>query len=143
MNSKPTKQATCRDEERDSTNYKGFYYRWSTKDHPWEKQRWSAFDPQDEYAGEFPSEQQAMAAVKRWGDNKGSHVLVNWVRPAEDSDDSDRGTYVVKIKGTSFTKNIHAGWGTMEAAGRFVSRLRDMVAKHGIEAVSEIAEALR
>jgi hypothetical protein len=130
------------DAEKEQTNHKGFYYRWSTRNHPWEEQRWSAFDPQDEYAGEFPSEQQAMAAIKRWGDNQGSYVLVAWTRPPEDSDDSNRGTYTIKIKDTNFAKRICSGWGTMEESGRFVSNLRDMIAKHGIEAISEILEAV-
>jgi len=104
--------------------------------------RWIAHDPEGNFAGEFPCEQDARAAVDRWNDNNGDAVKVEWTAPPEGADDSDRGRYTVTLSGTKWRRVASRGWYSMEASARIAASLRNAIAKHGLQEVREILAAV-
>ena len=58
------------------------------------KERWLVHDENEFCAGEFTSKEDAMAACERWTIGRADLLTVEWRKPSEDADDSDRGTYI-------------------------------------------------
>lgn len=102
------------------------------------EKRWIAHDKNGGIAGEFVDENEAKSAVDAWNEKGGALVTLEWIAPPEDAADSNRGTYVIRLTGTRFGLSICFGWNSQELAGERLKLLRNAVAKHGFEAVSEI-----
>jgi len=100
--------------------------------------RWIAHDKNKHFAGEFEDEEEARAAVTAWNTKGGDMITLEWIAPPDDADDSNRGTYVIRLTGTAFVIRICSGWHSQELAGTRLKHLRNAVAKYGFETVSEV-----
>lgn len=100
--------------------------------------RWIAHDGNKHFAGEFDNEEEARRCVENWNTKGGNLVTLEWVAPPEDADDSNRGTYIIRLTGTRFRITICNGWHSQELAGERLKLLRNAVAKYGFTTVSEI-----
>lgn len=103
------------------------------------REQWICHHPNGSLAAEFDTCQEAVEAMKTWNSiPECAHVTVDWLTSHDDSDDSDRGTYVVRIKNTRFREDVRCGWHSMEASARLQKKLINSIAKHGLEAVKDI-----
>lgn len=103
----------------------------------WDNPRWITHDPNGHFGGQFEKEGDAIAACDRWNARDGKLVTMDWEDAPEGASDSHRGFYTIRVAGTSFERVVTAGWHSMEAAANMIQKLRDAVAKHGIEAVRD------
>lgn len=97
--------------------------------------RFITHDPEDHFAGEFDSEDEAKEACRRWNTCDGSAVIVSWKAPPEDSEwEGDRGTYSVHLRDTKWQTRACS----MDDAAAIASALRDEIADIGLETVQSV-----
>lgn len=100
--------------------------------------RWITHDHNKNGAGEFDSEQEARSCVDNWNTKGGELFTMDWTAPNKEAEDSDRGTYIIGLKGTNFRMVIRCGWSSSESASERIKLLRNCLVKYGFDAMSQI-----
>ena len=100
--------------------------------------RWISHDVYGDGCCEFMSGIEARTCVKRWNERGGQFVTCEWIAPQEDSDDSNRGTYIIRLTGTRYEQRIWCGWHSQEVAGEKLKVLRNTLVMHGFETMRDI-----
>src|SRR4051794_23733950 len=76
--------------------------------------RWICHDPDEHFAGEFKTEEEAAAATERWNTRGGYLVTVDWT-PGRTDAGWDRGVYTVILDGSRWRKTTAGTFGMEKA----------------------------
>lgn len=108
------------------------------------KRRWLIHDKDGHFAAEFHGEtsEEADAVAKIWNEHDGSELVMGWDPSPEDSEDSHRGYYRLRLNGSGWRETVCCGWHSMESAARLATKIRNAIVTHGIETVRSILDAV-